>query len=49
MRGQADLLVNGIEDEETLGATLRVYRNWVLRYGKEKAVEMIKEDIEFFE
>jgi hypothetical protein len=40
--------LNGIKDEETINATLRVYRNWVLWFGEEKAKKMIKEDIEFF-
>jgi hypothetical protein len=44
----ANKALNGIKDEETIGATLRVYRNWVLWFGEEKARKMIKEDIEFF-
>ncbi len=40
--------LNGIKDEETIGATLRVYRNWVLLFGKDKAIEMIKKDIQIF-
>lgn len=33
----ANKTLNGIRDEEVINADVRVYRNWVLRYGKTKA------------
>jgi hypothetical protein len=40
--------LNGIRDEETEESTLRVYRNWVLRYGKDEAQRRIAIDIQMF-
>ena len=40
--------LNGIIDEETIAATERTHRNWVLLYGKEEAERLIAADKEVF-
>ena len=40
--------LNGIVDEETIAATERTYRNWVLLYGKEEAERLIAADKDIF-
>lgn len=44
----ANKTLNGIIDEETIGATQRVYRNWELLYGKEEAEKRIALDKQIF-
>lgn len=40
--------LNGIVDEETIAATERTYRNWVLLYGKKEAERLIAADKDLF-
>ena len=44
----ANKALNGIIDEETIGAKQRVYRNWELLYGKEEAEKRIASDKQIF-